>query len=246
MERFSLQIRWFAALNFHFHAGIFLLLTFYLRASPMVDAIVKGVTLGLLLAISVGPIVFTVIKQSLNNGLKGGMAFISGIFFSDIFLVVCCNFFTQFFKVLSNYSTALGMAGSALLILVGVYFLFFKKVKISEGGNQLLSFKKRDYAKMFFAGSVMNLLNPGIIVFWFTTATAFISYTLNKRLVIFGVALLLALAADVAKVVLADKLRKKLTPKNIHLINRINGIILIGFGIALLWGLLVYGKAGGH
>lgn len=212
----------------------------------MLDAFVKGITLGLLLAISVGPIVFTVIKQSLNNGLKGGLAFIAGIFFSDIFLVVCCNFFTQFFTTLSNYSTPLGIAGSILLVLVGVYFLFFKKVKMTEEGNQLLLFKRRDYAKLFLAGAVMNLLNPGIIVFWFTTATAFIAYALNERLVIFGVALLLALAADVAKVVLADKLRKKLTPKNIHRINKINGIILIGFGIALLWGLLLYGKAGGH
>ncbi|HUC81298.1 MAG TPA: LysE family transporter [Flavisolibacter sp.] len=212
----------------------------------MLEAIAHGLTLGLLLAISVGPIVFTVIKQSLNNGLKGGMAFITGIFFSDIFLVICCNFFTQFFKVLSNYSTPLGITGSVLLVLVGVYFLFFKKVKISEEGQQLLLFKRRDYAKLFFGGAIMNLLNPGIIVFWFTTATAFISYTLNKRLIIFGVALLIALAADVAKVVLADKLRKKLTPKNILRINKINGVILIGFGIALLWGLLLYGKAGGH
>jgi threonine/homoserine/homoserine lactone efflux protein len=148
--------------------------------------------------------------------------------------------------VLSNYATTLGIAGSALLILVGVYFLFFKKVKLSAEGEQLLLFNTKDYAKMFFAGAIMNLLNPGIIVFWFTTATAFISYSLNNRLVIFGVALLFALGADVAKVVLADKLRKKLTPKNIHRINKINGVILIGFGIALLWGLLVYGKAGGH
>lgn len=212
----------------------------------MLEAIAHGLTLGLLLAISVGPIVFTVIKQSLNNGLKGGMAFITGIFLSDIFLVICCNFFTQFFKMLSDYSTPLGVTGSILLILVGVYFLFFKKVKLSDEGHQLLLFKKRDYAKLFFAGGIMNLLNPGIIVFWFTTATAFISYSLNKRLVIFSVALLIALGADVAKVVLADKLRKKLTPKNIHRINKINGIILIGFGIALLWGLLLYGKAGGH
>lgn len=209
----------------------------------MLDALIKGTTLGLLLAISVGPIVFTVIKQSLNNGLKGGLAFISGIFFSDIFLVVCCNFFTQFFKALSNYSTPLGITGSILLILVGIYFLFFKKLNMTAEGQQLLLFRRQDYAKMFFAGAIMNLLNPGIIVFWFTTATAFISYSLHKRLVIFSIALLWALAADVAKVVLADKLRKKLTPKNIHRINKINGIILIGFGIALLWGLLLYGKA---
>jgi small neutral amino acid transporter SnatA (MarC family) len=42
------------------------------------------------------------------------------------------------------------------------------------------------------------------------------------------------------KVLLANKIRKRLTLKNILLLNRLNGIILIGFGVALLWGLLLY------
>lgn len=210
----------------------------------MLDAVIKGLTLGFLLAISVGPIVFTVIKQSLNNGLQGGLAFISGIFLSDVFLVICVNFFTQFFKALSNYDRPLGVAGSMLLIMVGIYFLFFKKVKVAANGDQLVSFRRRDYAKMFFSGVVINLLNPGIVVFWFVWATAYISHTLNQRMVIFGTALVIAFAADITKVVLADKIRQKLTPRNIHRINRLNGIILILFGGVLLWSLLVYGKAG--
>ncbi len=212
----------------------------------MVDALLKGLLLGFWLAISVGPIVFTVIKQSLNNGLKGGLLFIAGIFATDIFLVICCNVFTQFFTLLANYKKPLGIAGSILLILVGVYYVFFKKQKVITEGSQLIIFKTEDYAKMFLAGAVMNLLNPGILVFWFTTATAFVSHSIKERIIIFGLALVIALGADVAKVVLADKLRKKLTPKNIHRINKINGTILIGFGLALLWGLLLYGKAGGH
>ena len=149
--------------------------------SPMLDAVIKGFTLGLLLAISVGPIVFTVIKQSLNNGLKGGFAFITGIFLSDVFLVACCNFFTQFFKALSNYDKQLGIAGSILLIAVGVYFLFFKKVKVADNGQQLVLFSTGDYARMFFAGAIMNLLNPGIIVFWFVWATAYIWNKVDKN-----------------------------------------------------------------
>jgi threonine/homoserine/homoserine lactone efflux protein len=58
--------------------------------------------------------------------------------------------------------------------------------------------------------------------------------------VIFLVCLAVVLTADIAKVMLAGKIRKKLTPHNIHIINRINGLILIGFGIALIWGLLAY------
>jgi threonine/homoserine/homoserine lactone efflux protein len=80
-----------------------------------------------LLAISVGPIVFTVIKQSLNNGLKGGLGLYHRYFSFRCFPGDLLQFFTQFFKVLSNYDTQLGIAGSILLMLVGVYFFFLKK-----------------------------------------------------------------------------------------------------------------------
>jgi hypothetical protein len=42
-------------------------------------------------------------------------------------------------------------------------------------------------------------------------------------------------------VLLANRIRQRLTLKNIQFVNRLNGIILIGFGIVLLWGLLFYG-----
>lgn len=212
----------------------------------MLDAVIKGLLLGFWLAISVGPIVFTVIKQSLSNGLKGGMAFIFGIFATDVFLVVCCNAFTQVFTELSNYKRPLGIAGSILLICLGTYLLFFKKLQPSKAApGQLIQIRTGDYAKLFFSGMVVNLLNPGIIAFWFTTATAFATHSIKQRIVIFGVALLVALGADMAKVVLADKIRQKLTPQNIHRINRINGAILIVFGL-VLGALLLSGKSGGH
>ena len=206
----------------------------------MLDAIWKGLTLGLLLSISVGPVIFSIIKQSINNGIKGGFAFIIGVSFSDISLAVASNIFTELFSNLTEYRTQIGAIGSIFLITVGVYFLFFKKVKVNEEGLQLMIFRKRDYAKLFLAGYFMNILNPAVIIFWLTTATAFISHTLQQRFVLFGVALLVVLLLDILKVVLAGKLRKKLTLKTIHQLNRLNGIILIGFGIALLWGILFY------
>ncbi len=200
----------------------------------MVDALIKGITLGLLLAISVGHIVFTVIKQSLNNGTAGGLAFIAGISFSDIILVVLANLFTNLFDVLSAHKKTLAVVASIFLILVGVYYLFFKKVKVNAEGAQALVFRTKDYLKIFTMGFIMNVLNPGIIIFWLTTSTTFIDDSLNNRVVIFGSALFLALLADVIKVLLANKIRKRLTPKNIHRINQVNGVILIGFGIAII------------
>ncbi|MDQ3290492.1 MAG: LysE family transporter [Bacteroidota bacterium] len=203
-------------------------------------AILKGFSLGLLLAVSVGPIVFTVIKQSLNNGTKGGLAFIAGISFSDVCMVIIANIFTELFRSLITFKKEFAIGGSILLVAVGSYYLFFKKVAVNQEGKQEIKLEPGHYAKFFGTGILMNVFNPGIIVFWLSTATAFLDHTLQQRIVIFTIALLFNLGVDILKVVLADKIRQRLTPKNIHLINRINGIILIGFGIALVWGLLFY------
>ena len=208
----------------------------------MLEALWKGITLGLLLSIAVGPVVFSIIKQSINNGVKGGLAFIIGVSLSDVTLAVVSNFFTELFAEFIERKTEIGVIGSTFLISVGIYFLFFKKVKVNDEGKQIIKTRKRDYLKLIVAGFFMNILNPAIIIFWLTTSTAFINHTLNERIIIFSIALGLVLAGDITKVILAGKLRTRLTLKNIHLINRVNGVILIGFGVALIVGLLFYGQ----
>jgi threonine/homoserine/homoserine lactone efflux protein len=209
----------------------------------MLEALLKGLTLGLLLSISVGPVIFSIIKQSLNNGHKGGIAFVLGVSASDIALALVSNVFTEVFGSISTHRTEIGIAGSIFLIVMGIYFLFFKKVQVNDQGQQiLLRFRKRDYAKIFLSGFFMNMLNPAIFFFWLTTSTTFINHTVQQRLVIFITCLVLVLAGDLAKVMLAGKIRNRLTPHNIHIINRINGSILVFFGIALIWGLLLYAK----
>ena len=207
----------------------------------MLEAFLKGITLGFLLSISVGPVIFSIVKQSLNNGHKGGMAFVIGVSVSDIALVLVSNVFTELFSSISSHRTQIGIVGSVFLILMGIYFLFFKKVRVDVRGQQIMShFSKSHYAKIFLSGFFMNSLNPAIFLFWITTSTTFISNTIDERLIIFITSLLFVLTADIAKVMLAGKIRNRLTPHNIHNINRLNGIILIGFGIALIWGLLLY------
>jgi len=207
----------------------------------MIEALLKGITLGLLLSISVGPVMFSIIKQSLNNGHKGGMAFIIGVSASDITMVLVSNVFTQLFSTLSSHRKEIGIAGSIFLISIGVFFLFFKKIVVNEEGQQVvIKFRKRDYLRIALSGYVMNTLNPAVFLFWLTASTTFINHTIQEKLVLFLVCLSIVLSTDIAKVMLAGKIRKKLTPHNIHIVNRVNGLILIGFGIALIWGLLLY------
>lgn len=208
----------------------------------MIEAIIKGLGLGLLLSISVGPVLFSIIKQSLNNGHKGGLTFAIGVSASDITLVLVSNVFTELFNSMKEYKNQIGIAGCVFLISTGIFFLFFKKVKINEEGKQIFKFRKRDYAKIFLSGYFMNTLNPSIFIFWIYASTAVIGHTVNQRIIVFVTCLTWMLGADILKVFLAAKIRKKLTPHNIHNLNRINGLLLIIFGIVLIWGLLNYSK----
>ncbi|HNC37958.1 MAG TPA: LysE family transporter, partial [Chitinophagaceae bacterium] len=124
---------------------------------------------------------------------------------------------------------------------MGIYYLFFKKIKVDEQGNQVMRMRKRDFAKVFLSGYFMNTLNPSVFIFWIYASTAVINHSLEKRVVAFVTCLVWMLGTDILKVFLAGKIRNRLTPHNIHILNRINGFILIIFGIALIWGLLFYG-----
>jgi threonine/homoserine/homoserine lactone efflux protein len=203
----------------------------------MWQAIISGLTLGCILALSVGPVIFTIIKQSLNNGHTGGLSFVAGVWLSDIILVFISNAFSDFVSGLLEYKNIIGYIGSAFLVAVGIYYLFFKKVTLrTDADGKAVKFRKRDILKILSSGFFLNTLNPSVFIFWLGTATAFSKYNFNQRLLIFSVCLAVNIAADILKVVLAGKLRTKLTLHNISLINKVSGIILAGFGLALFYG----------
>jgi threonine/homoserine/homoserine lactone efflux protein len=208
----------------------------------MVSALLKGLALGLMLSISVGPVIFSIIKQSLNNGHKGGFAFIAGVSASDITIVVISTLFTQLFDNLLEYKVAIGIGGCILLIALGVYITFFKKIKVNAAGTQVIEMSTHQYLKIFLSGYFMNLLNPSVIGFWLLTSTSLLVHPRDYRIVVYATCLLVVAGFDIFKVMLAGKIREKLTPHNIHIINRINGIVLMGFGIALIWGILAFGE----
>ena len=206
----------------------------------LIAALLKGLLLGLMLSISVGPVIFSIIKQSINNGHKGGFAFIAGVSASDITIVLLSNLFTEMFDNLLEYKKQIGIGGSVLLIVLGIYITFFKKIKIDEKGLQMVEMETHHYIPIFLSGYFMNLLNPSVIGFWLLTSTSLVVHPFNYRIVVYVTCLVFVAGFDFLKVMLAGRIRQKLTPHNIHLINRISGMILMGFGVALLWGVLEY------
>jgi threonine/homoserine/homoserine lactone efflux protein len=216
----------------------------------MIEAIFKGFALSLLLIISVGPVVFAIFKQSINNGHAGGFSFVAGVLLSDIFWVVLANVFSSAMISLLNHQQVIGFCGSLFLIALGVYYVFFKKVHLKEDENKIV-IRTRDHAKIALYGFLINTLNPGVIIFWLTTSTSIAAseagdeHATRNRIIIFSVCLLMNTAVDVLKVLLAGKIRSKINERVIGLINKTSGMIMIGFGVALMVGVF-YSKGLSH
>ena len=204
----------------------------------MTDAIISGVLLGLALMFSVGPVIFTIIKLRINYGLASAFYFIAGVWLSDAFWVVAANAFSGLFESLVTYKKPIGIVGGVFLIALGMYYLFIKKYHTKEELDNGVKIGNATHAKLFITGFLINTLNPGVIALWFAAATKSLSNTFDERVTIFSICLLLNMAADFLKIHLAGKLRRKLTDRNITIINKTSGSMFVIFGILLIAGVI--------
>jgi len=213
----------------------------------MLAPIFKGLLLGLILSISLGPVIFAILKQSITNGRKAGYIFVAGVSTSDIGLLLIANIFTSIFLLVLDHKAFIAMAGAGFLLLLGLYTLLFKKIKIEydEKGEEKV-FRKRDYLGIYISGFLMNTLNPSVFIFWFAWTAAIgasaaeTNNPVQYKFLVFATCLVFLLLSDLIKVALASKLRPSLTEKNLIWINRISAIIILVFSAALFWGALKY------
>lgn len=215
----------------------------------LVDPILKGLLLGFILSISIGPVIFAIIKQSLTNGKRSGYAFVAGVSSSDFILLFICNFFTSLFNLVLNHKSTIALAGAGFLLLMGLYTLFFKKLKLENMGTDGV-YKRvgiKDLISSYFSGFLMNTLNPSVFLFWFAWTAAINTSAddtpnpIQYKLIVFGTCLGFVLLSDLIKVFLAGKLRPRLTEKSLLWINRVSGMIILIFSAALLYSaILIY------
>jgi threonine/homoserine/homoserine lactone efflux protein len=202
----------------------------------MIDAIISGFLLGMALVFSVGPVIFTIIKLRINYGLKSAFYFIGGVWLSDLVWVVAANFFGSFLLELIKFNKTISWLGGAFLVGLGIFYLFFKKQPSEDQMEDGIEVSGRTNAGLFITGFLINTLNPAVIALWLAAATKAVSNSIDERVVLFAICLSLNMLADVLKIYLAGKLKKKLTMKTIKIVNMISGLLYIGFGIALIYG----------
>ncbi|WP_276131984.1 LysE family translocator [Polluticoccus soli] len=197
------------------------------------DAALKGILLGLFMAISVGPTLFAVIKYSLNHSYKAGLAFIAGVSLSDIMYVTIANVAASWLEMLNEYKSQIAYVGAGILIVVGLAGLLTKQ-KPPNPNETKVTISNAHLLRIWTSGFLINTINPGVIITWLAAVTATANTTSFYRIVLFGSCLGLILLVDVCKVFLADAIRRKLTIKRIGLLQKVSAICILVIGVALL------------
>jgi threonine/homoserine/homoserine lactone efflux protein len=194
--------------------------------------LLSGITFGLLLAVMLGPVFFTLLQTSLHEGFKAGAHLAFGVLLSDAFVISICYTFASFVRTMDNHHKAMNIAGGILLIGFGI-FNFFHKVKVKEVDDD----KKTVHAHFVLKGFLLNLMNPAVLFFWLGVVSLVggrEEYTRMHEGVFFGSTLLTVFSTDLLKSYVSNRIKNILKPNVMTWINRIIGIVLIGFGISMM------------
>lgn len=189
--------------------------------------------MGLFMAISVGPTLFAVIRYSLNHSYKAGLAFVLGVSASDIIYVTLANLATPWLEALHRYEKWLAYGGGTILLIMGIAGLLSKQAP-HQPSEKLVTISRKHYFQIAGSGFLINTINPGVVINWLGAVTIIANQNILYRLVFFGVCLGIVLGIDFLKVLLADSIRKSLTPRIVTLLQKISALVLFLFGAFLL------------
>ena len=196
-------------------------------------ALLEGYVWGILLAVLIGPVFFTLLKSSLERGFMYGLLVALGIFFSDLLCVVLLYGLgaSKFFEN-QQYQTVVGLLGAVVLIGLGLQYAF-KPVCKSYSPKESTAVS---YLSYFGKGFFINILNPFLFVVWMgIIGVASTQYATNwDRILFLGGVLLMIISSDTLKALFAYKLKALMRPNLLVVIYRVIGVGLIGFGIRLL------------
>lgn len=195
--------------------------------------VVNGLVFGLVLAVLIGPVFFTLLQTSIEKGFDKAVLVAIGIFFSDVVYINLAYFgLSQFIKS-SEYNKWIGYAGGVILIVFGVFSLFKSRKKTAVIHR---SVSVKGFFRYIFKGFIINGISPFVLLFWvgsMSMATIEYGYSGKTLIVFFGIIMLIVFITDVLKAYLAGKLRRLITPRLFTILNVIVGIALIAFGLRM-------------
>lgn len=205
----------------------------------MIEAIFTGIPLGIFLSFLVGPVFFVLLETSAVKGFRAAMVFDLGVVLADILFIAVAYFSSyRLIQTIKN-DPAVFIFGGIIMLTYGIIsFLKLKKVSKNVDEIPIDELIKKDYLGLFFKGFFLNFINVGVLLFWFLiliTIGPKLDLETSRMIGFFSTVLITYLLVDIGKVLLAKQLRSKMTPANILKIKKGISIILVIFGLTLMF-----------
>ncbi len=197
-----------------------------------------AIFLGFILAFLIGPVFFVLLETAAIKGFRAALAVDLGVIFADIVFILIAYFSTNQILEKIKDDPALFVFGGMLLATYGaISFIKERKNynKLRDTSVEIIN--KHNYFVLFFKGFLLNFINIGVLGFWIgiiVVAGPQMDMNTNRIFIFFAMVLGTYLFIDVLKMLLAKRLKRKLTPKRTYLIKRTISIIMVVFGVFLI------------
>jgi threonine/homoserine/homoserine lactone efflux protein len=210
----------------------------------MINIFVQGVILGLVISITVGPAFFALIQTGISRGFRSGIFLALGIILSDITLILLTFIgASALFENNGNtfYNLYIGIGGGALLVAFGAA-TFTRKPDAFKRRNPKYTTPVKEPKLLTFVlkGYFMNIVNPFLIFFWIAAMSwvrtnAPVGQLLNYSVTFFSGTLIVVFLMDLLKCFVGNKIKRYLTIRLLFWINKMVGLALGVFGVALIF-----------
>ena len=204
--------------------------------------ILLAVPLGLLLAFTIGPVFFVLLETAITKGFRAAMAFDIGVVVADALFILFVYFTTKSLLTEIKDHQKLFFTGGLIMMVYGLISFIklkkdFKKVMDNKENAHLVVPEKVNYTALFIKGFLLNFINIGVLGFWLGIIIVFgpkLDMNANRILVFFTSIILVYFGIDLIKILIAKKLKNRLTAFHIYKIKRAISIILLFFGVFLI------------
>jgi threonine/homoserine/homoserine lactone efflux protein len=187
----------------------------------------------------VGPVFFVLLETSAVKGFRAALVFDLGVVLADIIFIALAYFSS--YKLIQSIKNdpAIFIFGGIMMLTYGITS-FIKLKKVSKNVDEIAveELIKINYFNLFIKGFFLNFINVGVLLFWFLiliTIGPKLQLETGRMVTFFSAVLLSYLVIDVGKILLAKQLRSKMTPTNILKIKKIISVLLIIFGLTLMF-----------
>ena len=195
--------------------------------------ILEGFITGLLLSIFVGATFFMLIETSMTRGFRAALWFDLGVLLCDSLIIIAVYFFTAAINRILENNFYFNIAGGIAFIAFGANYIISRRKE-----KHHVNVKNSKAFKLILNGFFINLLNPAVIIFWLgSMAVALSHFKLSGRQTFLYFATIMSVVAilDITKAYFAYRLSHMLNPRVLRGIKVVSGIIMIGFGLYILF-----------